>query len=205
MDLLLEAYDEAREVGRDIWDFAIQYRDLTMAGTSDNDLRKLIHAKHVDHAKPEVHIGMGVTLRMLRDFHKSCFVLTDEGASHIVAKRLHDDRLAKCRSQRNSAALLVLLDAYNAAKDVDQDVWEFAVPISALYDAGATTTILKRFCVDSLVDYACESDSQSAIGRVFQRPFGHAQGPLMFFENTCFVLTEAGVTVARKAQEKQSA
>jgi hypothetical protein len=82
---LLEAYGYARDVGRDVWDFAVEIRTLRAAGLSTSDLRWLICKGYLEH-RVELH-RPGDDQRKFRDasdlkfFKRSCFVLTPAGAN----------------------------------------------------------------------------------------------------------------------------
>lgn len=80
---LAEAYDYARDMQCDLWDFAVEIDALTALGLSVDDLRWLVASGYVRH-------GLEVTKRSdaARNFNpdrdldfskKTCFVITDAG------------------------------------------------------------------------------------------------------------------------------
>ncbi|MGD0653834.1 MAG: hypothetical protein ABSA16_05780 [Thermoguttaceae bacterium] len=80
---LAEAYDYARDMQCDLWDFAVEIDALTAIGLSVDDLRWLVTSGYVRH-------GREITRRSdaARDFRptqdlnftkKTCFVATDAG------------------------------------------------------------------------------------------------------------------------------
>jgi hypothetical protein len=85
LPLLREAFEDAQELGRDPWQFAVTDRALTAAGLIETDLRWLVahgYANHaVERSRPDA---------CRRDFRpagnlvlcdRSCFVLTDSGVA----------------------------------------------------------------------------------------------------------------------------
>jgi len=85
LEKLLEAYRYAEDVGRDVWDFAVEIRVLRDAGLTHSDLRWLVCKDYVSHRvelrrpdEDERTFRDGSELK----FHKrSCFVLTPAGAA----------------------------------------------------------------------------------------------------------------------------
>jgi hypothetical protein len=80
---LREAFDTALHLQRDVWDFAVEIRELRDAGLSDTDLRWLICSGYVEHGietvKPK---GKGRSFRCLTNpalTPETCFVLTARG------------------------------------------------------------------------------------------------------------------------------
>ncbi len=87
--LLLEAFDYAEDADGDRWEFAVPRRQLLELGMSDNDLRWLVRKGYVEHACEVIILGTDG-----RDFQptgdltfskRTCFVLTDAGASKAVS------------------------------------------------------------------------------------------------------------------------
>ncbi len=102
---LLKAREYAIDAGRDVWDFAIPFRQLRALRLSRNDFRWLVCKRYLEHAL-EVTL-MGDSGRFFRPagelnyVKRSCFVLTSEGAAfarqlqpgiqQAVATRLESD------------------------------------------------------------------------------------------------------------------
>ena len=85
LGVLLEAYKYAQVIGRSTWDFAVEIDCLRTVGVTDGDLRYLICAGYAEHA---VELTRARSLnRVFRRLHnlgltdKTCFVLTEQGAS----------------------------------------------------------------------------------------------------------------------------
>jgi hypothetical protein len=95
--------------------------------------------------------------------------------------------LASCQS-----GLTILLAAVEAAKELHHDVWDFAVEIHNLCSAGLTSNNLRWLLCMGYADHAIETTRPKAARRTFQ-----AAGNLMLCERSCFVLTPAGVALAR--------
>ena len=95
--------------------------------------------------------------------------------------------------RRSTEGLRLLLDAYHYAVDVGHSVWDFAVEIETLRQAGWTNSEFRWLVCKSFVRHAIETTPASDETRSFRQP-RHAPG-LLFAGKTCFVLTEAGVPV----------
>jgi len=84
--------------------------------------------------------------------------------------------------------LQLLLQAHEYAHELDRDVWDFAVELSALHKTGLSYSDLRWLVCKRLVNHACETTSESDTCRVF----GH-RNDLALWERSCFVLTNSGV------------
>jgi len=92
--------------------------------------------------------------------------------------------------RRSREALRLLVEARQYAREVDRDIWDFAVEIDTLRQAGCTNSEFRWFVCKGFVDHAKETTLAGEDARTFQRlqrPSG-----LTFSRRTCFVLTEAG-------------
>src|SRR5262245_34047311 len=89
-------------------------------------------------------------------------------------------------------ALSLLLQAYEYAHTLGQDVWEFAVEIRELQAACVTRAELRWLVCKGYAEHAVEARRKEKPGRSFRRLTS-----LEFSEKTCFILTEAGATLAR--------
>ena len=92
--------------------------------------------------------------------------------------------------RRSRQALRLLMEARQYAREVQRDVWDFAVEIDTLRQAGCTNSEFRWFVCKGYVDHAKETTLAGEDARAFrrqQRPAG-----LTFSRRTCFVLTEAG-------------
>jgi hypothetical protein len=105
-----------------------------------------------------------------------------------ASKSTSNDTPDKPVPSRIQKAMDLLLEAYQYAHSLGQDVWDFAVEIKVLEDIGLTFSDLRWLVCRSLVQHAREVTHMSDDQREF-RP----SGKLQFSERTCFVLTEAGV------------
>lgn len=88
-------------------------------------------------------------------------------------------------------ALGVLLEAVQYAEQTNCDRWEFAVELDQLTALGLTPNDFRWLVRRGLVDHQREVTLEGDDGRAF-RP----TGDLTFPEATCFILTDAGVSVA---------
>jgi len=92
------------------------------------------------------------------------------------------------------AGLAHLAEAYHYAQDAGRDVWDFAVEIDSLSALGLTPSDLRWLVCKGYLRHACEITPPGEERRSF-RPCGL----LTFTRETCFVLTEAGTSIARSA------
>ena len=104
--------------------------------------------------------------------------------------------------RRSAEGLRLLLDAYRYAVDVGRSVWDFAVEIETLRQAGWTNSEFRWLVCKSFVRHAIETTTASDEARSFRQP-RHAPG-LLFAGKTCFVLTEPGVQFASRVLESPS-
>lgn len=90
-------------------------------------------------------------------------------------------------------ALWLLLQAFEYADELGQDVWSFAVEIHALRAAHLTTSDLRWLACKSYVKHAVETTKPNDPLRHFR-----SAGLAAFTDETCVVLTSAGVELARE-------
>lgn len=88
-------------------------------------------------------------------------------------------------------ALHLLLEAFDFAEDTDSSRWDFAVEIQGLRTLGLRNADIRWLIKRGYVEHAREVTPRGDDGREFR-----SNGNLSFCRRTCFVLTEAGVTVA---------
>jgi len=91
-----------------------------------------------------------------------------------------------------------LLKAHSYAQQLELDAWDFAVEIDFLGRVGIGAFELRWLEGSGLLDHAEEITATGDQRRVFGRG-----GYLTFDENTCFVLTELGFSVACALKERQ--
>lgn len=96
----------------------------------------------------------------------------------------------------SDTALMLLWKAYRYAQDANRDVWDFALELDTLLQAGVTHTDLRWLVAKGFVKHACEL----AIEATGQRAFG-PDGGLHFAAETCLVLTPAGAQHVRGVLE----
>jgi hypothetical protein len=89
-----------------------------------------------------------------------------------------------------AAALAPLLEAYQCARQLGKDVWEFAVELRCLREAGLTHSQLRWLLAQGWVTQQAECSRPSAKRRAFRRVENLSLG-----EAGCFVLTERGAGV----------
>ncbi len=90
-------------------------------------------------------------------------------------------------------ALWLLLQAYDYAAELQQDVWSFAVELNVLRAAHLTTSDLRWLVCKGYVDHACETTKPDDEVRRFRRT-----GAAVFPPETCMVLTPTGIEMARE-------
>lgn len=104
----------------------------------------------------------------------------------------------RCVSPSGRAAVALLLEACEYARDLERSPWDFAVEIAALRQTGLTTSTLRWMVCKGYLEHRCERPVQGSDARSFRADPG-----LRFCEHTCFVLTEAGLAFARKVFESE--
>jgi hypothetical protein len=87
--------------------------------------------------------------------------------------------------------LAILAEARDCAQEVQRDVWDFAVEVHSLRDAGLSYSSLRWLLCKGYAEHAIESTRLHAPRRTFRRA-----GSLVFGERSCLVLTAAGAAVA---------
>lgn len=96
--------------------------------------------------------------------------------------------------RRGAECLRLLLEAYQYAADVKRSVWDFAVEIETLRQAGWTNSEFRWLTCKGFVLHAIETTLVDAESRSFRQP---PRAPsLNFRRKTCFTLTEAGFQFA---------
>ena len=90
-------------------------------------------------------------------------------------------------------ALTLLRRAYDYARQLKRDVWDFAVEVLVLRRVGLTNSDYRWLLCNGYVDHADEITLPGQDGRAFRR-----LGNLSFSKRTCFVLTESGAAFAEK-------
>ena len=101
---------------------------------------------------------------------------------------------------RGMTALRLLLEAYDCAKELRRNVWDFAVEIEELQNVGCTSSEFRWLVCKEIVAHAREIPPANGEQRAFEPCRG-----LVFNRNTCFALTEAGVQLARSIVGRQLA
>jgi hypothetical protein len=109
---------------------------------------------------------------------------------HVVGPRFIDDSA----NSGESRALRVLLQAYDCARGLDRDIWQFAVEIEALVRLGVTSCELRKLVALDLVAHAVERSVRRSNGRRFCN-----MNSLAFDVNSCFVLTDKGEMHVRQS------
>src|SRR5262245_34788453 len=98
------------------------------------------------------------------------------------------------------AAFASLLKAYHTARQLGQDVWDFAVEIHAFLVLGVTTTQLRGVVCHGYFEHREETTRREDARRRFQSVTN-----LAFSPRTCFALTDAGVAVAQRLLQPPAA
>lgn len=112
----------------------------------------------------------------------------------IVRDSIHRDSGASTLlpATRGVTALRLLMEAYDCAKELRRNVWDFAVEIEELKNVGCTSSEFRWLVCKEIVAHAREIPPANSEQRAFEPCRG-----LVFNRNTCFALTEAGVQLAR--------
>jgi hypothetical protein len=111
-------------------------------------------------------------------------------------------RLPDCaNAARVQAALRLLLEAHEYARDVQCSSWDFGVEISILERAGSTNSDLRWLLCKGFAEHATESRSS----RTDRRRFRPTTQRLAFSAQSVFILTAAGAAFARELLAKQTA
>src|SRR4051812_41694955 len=87
---------------------------------------------------------------------------------------------AKALSAAMHTALSLLLEAHNYAEELRKDVWEFAVELPPLLEAGTTRNALRWLISKGYVEHAVEKTRPHAQARAFCR-----MANLSFASKTC--------------------
>ena len=88
----------------------------------------------------------------------------------------------------------LLRDSCLYAQTFGRSIWDFAVEIECLRALGGTNSDLRFLIRKGYVEHGTEVTQLSSRNRVFRKP-----GSLKFTDNSCFVLTGLGQSIARKA------
>src|SRR5262249_48383568 len=87
-------------------------------------------------------------------------------------------------SSSELAILRLLLQAYDCARGLNRDIWQFAVELEALMKLGINSCELRRLIAVGLVAHGIERIVRRPNGRKFR----HVDS-LAFVDGSCFVLT----------------
>jgi hypothetical protein len=110
-----------------------------------------------------------------------------------VAPEISKSRL----SPRIKAALATLLEAHEYVRDLGSSPWEFAVELSALRRLRVSNSDLRWLVARGLVEHAVEVTRTGDAARGFRQP----PRPV-FSKRACFVLTPAGMELARELADQ---
>lgn len=97
------------------------------------------------------------------------------------------------------AAMCLLHEAYDYSQDVGLSVWEFAVEIRRLRDAGVSNSDLRWLACKGFVEHADEITSASQSERSFL-----PRHILTLSDDTCFIPTEDGINLAQQLRRTPS-
>jgi hypothetical protein len=94
-------------------------------------------------------------------------------------------------SRKLQRVLQLLSEAWQYAKELEREVWDFAVEIDTLRNAGTTPNDLRWLVGKGFVEVAVEVTLPDDAARVFR-----SVRRLLFMPRTCFILTVKGATFA---------
>ena len=84
---LRQGLEYARDLGQDVWDFAVEIQTLRADGLTNNDFRWLVCKGYVQHAGEVTVLGDDCRsfrrLGRLNFCRKTCFVLTEQGSAML--------------------------------------------------------------------------------------------------------------------------
>ena len=98
-----------------------------------------------------------------------------------------DNRFEIRSSVRLHAVFNEFLRAYDYARDLQTDVWDFAIEFPCLRRLNATKSDLRWLVATGFVDHAVETTAVGDATRSFKRP-----PRVLFSKRTCFILTPLG-------------
>lgn len=117
------------------------------------------------------------------------------GLSLAVQDRREENAAVRL-DKRLQTGLNILLAAFDYAAELHRDVWDFAVEIGELRDAGLRGADLRWLLLKDFVDHAHEKRAAGPDQTPDHREFRRDRR-LVFRKKSCFVLTEAGMALAR--------
>lgn len=100
---------------------------------------------------------------------------------------------------RIRTALIALLEAIDYGQDLERTAWDFAIELSCLRRMKLSNSDLRWLVGRALVDHAIEITTAGDAERSFRQP-----PRLMFRKRACFVLTAAGVALAREIAGREN-
>ncbi len=109
----------------------------------------------------------------------------------LMVPRNHNKWMIEDVPARIRPALRVLLEAVHYAAQTNCDRWEFAVELDQLTAMGLTPNDFRWLVRNGLVEHQREVTLEGDDGRAFRHT-----GDLTFPEGTCFILADAGVSIA---------
>ncbi len=109
-------------------------------------------------------------------------------------KRQVTARAARSTPLRIQPGLVQLAEAHDYARDVQADVWQYAVEIDSLRRLGLTPEDLRWLIDRGYVEHGCEITKAGDPARRFRR-----SRKSTFRQKTCFVVTAAGLSLTATA------
>lgn len=100
--------------------------------------------------------------------------------------------IAQSLTTMQRRALLCLLQAFENAYELQQDTWQFAPQLPQLRAEGISSIVLRHLVAQGLAVHGRETTQPTAQRRSV-RPLAHLQ----FSEQSCFVLADGGLALAR--------
>ena len=115
--ILLQAWEQARKLKFDEWEFAVELEVLQAAGVSTNELRWLVASGHAGHAlersRPGARRRSFSRARNLFFTEQSCFALSGKGAS--IAREMLGTTVTDAIGLTDSACRHVRVPRWDAA------------------------------------------------------------------------------------------
>ncbi len=104
-----------------------------------------------------------------------------------------------CSWSRGREALTLLLEGRQFARQLQRDPWDLAVEISELQRSGLSRNTLRWLVCERYVRHATEIDSPGDSARTFY--MDTSVGGLRFTEDSCFILTDEGISFVSRLLE----
>ena len=124
---------------------------------------------------------------------------------HLIAmaKKVHNGKATEIAPvyswSQGTDGLALLLEGRHVSRQLGRDQWDFAVELSELLSSGLSRNALRWLLREQYVQHATEVDAGVGEGRNFI--FDSSVERLRFAEQSCFVLTDGGISFVSRLLE----